>query len=79
MQTSSESMMVAPLKRDEDSANLPWYYRDKSLGVALTGKAFKLIEANKDKDPFTFKSVLAKAQVFARMSPDDKALLVSSL
>ena len=28
---------------------------------------------------FSFKSVLARAQVFARMSPDDKALLVSSL
>lgn len=28
---------------------------------------------------FAFKSVIARAQVFARMSPDDKALLVSSL
>lgn len=28
---------------------------------------------------FAFKSVLARAQVFARMSPDDKALLVTSL
>jgi cation-transporting ATPase 13A3/4/5 len=45
----------------------------------LTGKAFKLIEAAKDHDPYIFKSVLAKAQVFARMSPEDKALLVSSL
>lgn len=45
----------------------------------MTGKAFRLIEAKKDEDPFTFKSVLAKAQVFARCSPDDKALIVSSL
>ena len=38
-----------------------------------------MIEQKKASDPFTFKSVLAKAQVFARMSPDDKALLVTSL
>jgi cation-transporting P-type ATPase 13A2 len=47
--------------------------------VALTGKAFRVIATNKDKDPLTFKSVLTKAKVFARCSPDDKALLVSSL
>ena len=77
-QTITESLMASSIEKEENLSNLPWHYRDKSIEVALTGKAFKLIEANKERDPFTFKSVLAKAQVFARMSPDDKALLVSS-
>jgi magnesium-transporting ATPase (P-type) len=59
--------------------NLPWNYQNTQVDVALTGKAFKFLEKNKENDMFSFKSVLARAQVFARMSPDDKALLVSSL
>jgi cation-transporting ATPase 13A3/4/5 len=59
--------------------NIPWNFMNENIDVALTGKAFKFIEKNKEKDMFVFKSVLARAQVFARMSPDDKALLVSSL
>lgn len=58
---------------------LPWNFKNTGVDVALTGKAFKYLENNKLNDMFTFKSVLARAQVFARMSPDDKALLVSSL
>jgi cation-transporting ATPase 13A2 len=50
-----------------------------NIDVALTGSAFRLLEVNKDSDPFTFKSVLAKAKVFSRMSPDDKTLLITSL
>ena len=53
--------------------------QESSVEVALTGKAFKLLEREKEDRGFEFKSVLAKAQVFARMSPDDKALLVQSL
>jgi hypothetical protein len=37
--------------------------------VALTGPALQLIIENKEMDPFTFYSVCAKAQVYARMSP----------
>ena len=59
--------------------NLPWNFKNTGVDVALTGKAFRFLEKNKDNDMFSFKSVLARAQVFARMSPDDKALLVSSL
>lgn len=59
--------------------NLPWNFKNSEVDVALTGKAFKFLEKNKENDMFSFKSVLARAQVFARMSPDDKALLVSSL
>ena len=68
-----------PLQTNERSTSLPWHYKDSSVEVALTGKAFRLLESQKDQRPFEFKSVIAKAQVFARMSPDDKALLVSSL
>ena len=59
--------------------DLPWDYQDKEINVALTGKAFKHYFERKNKDPFKFNSILAKAKVYARMSPDDKALLVDSL
>ena len=39
--------------------NLPWNYKNTVVDVALTGKAFRLLEKNKDKDMFAFKSVLA--------------------
>ena len=47
--------------------------------MALTGKAFKHVYERKEQSPFIFNSILAKAKVYARMSPDDKALLVDSL
>ena len=47
--------------------------------MALTGKAFKYALDRQHTNPFVFNSILAKARVFARMSPDDKALLVDSL
>ena len=50
-----------------------------NIDVALTGPAFRLLEESKDSEPFTFKSVLAKAKVYARMSPEDKTLLITSL
>ena len=49
------------------------------MSVALTGKAFKHVYERKEQSPFIFNSILAKAKVYARMSPDDKALLVDSL
>ena len=47
--------------------------------MALTGQAFNRIVADADLDPFTFRSVCAKAKVFARMSPSDKETLIKSL
>ncbi len=44
------------------------------MEVAVTGKAFNFI--NEMENPFLLNSVLAKAKVFARMGPDDKANLV---
>ena len=49
------------------------------MNVALTGKAFKHAMERKEQNPFMFNAILAKAKVYARMSPDDKALLVESL
>jgi len=48
-------------KPEKLSGTIPWSYKDESIEVALTGKAFKYIEQRKTLDPFTFKSVLAKA------------------
>ena len=59
--------------------NLPWRYNDNEVEVALTGKAFNHIVSQKHIDPYTYKSVVAKAQVFARMSPEDKETLILSL
>jgi len=47
--------------------------------VALTGRAFRYAYENRENEPFVFQSILARGRVFARMSPDDKALLVDSL
>jgi cation-transporting ATPase 13A3/4/5 len=45
----------------------------------LTGPAFRYIREQRLVDPYTFNSVCLKAQVFARMSPLDKELLIKSL
>jgi len=45
----------------------------------VTGNAFKHIVAASLDDPFVLNSVIAKAKVFARMGPDDKALLVENM
>ena len=63
----------------ESSNYLPWHYRNDDIGVGMTGKAFKILADRKEENPFVFNSVLSKCQVFARMSPDDKAELVDSL
>jgi magnesium-transporting ATPase (P-type) len=62
-----------------NNAAIPWHYKNKNIGVALTGKAFNYIQANRGQYEYLFLSVLAKAQVYARMSPDDKANLVDSI
>lgn len=59
------------------SGRLPWRYNDDSIEVALTGKAFNHIMHENNK--FIANSVLAKAKVYARMGPDDKACLVENL
>jgi cation-transporting P-type ATPase 13A2 len=55
---------------------LPWHYKDKNIAVAVTGKALRFMAENIEKHDYELKSVLHRAQVYARMSPDDKAMLV---
>ena len=45
----------------------------------MTGKAFKHVLQRRNQNTFMFNSILRKGRVYARMSPDDKALLVDSL
>jgi len=45
----------------------------------VTGNAFKHIVNGSVKDPYILNSVIAKAKVFARMGPDDKANLVEKM
>ena len=52
---------------------------DENLAVAITGKAFKHVLERLHENPYVFNSILAKAKVYARMAPEDKALLVESL
>ena len=58
---------------------LPWHYQDENIEVALTGKAFNQVLEMNTTHPFILNSVLAKARVFARMGPEDKASLVENL
>ncbi len=59
---------------------LPWEGRDEEYALAVTGKAFDLLLKN---DPLVqrpaTRAILDKAVVFARMSPDGKAVLVEAL
>jgi cation-transporting ATPase 13A3/4/5 len=58
---------------------LPWHYLDEKIEVAVTGKAFKVITDTGKQYPYIINSVVAKAKVFARMGPDDKACLVENI
>ena len=46
--------------------------------MAITGKAFNLLVQD-PAEKVTLQRVLLKAQIYARMSPDDKATLVANL
>jgi cation-transporting ATPase 13A2 len=56
----------------------PWQHPPDEYAVALTGKAFDIL-VNDPAQVNTLKQVLLKAQIYARMSPDDKAKLVEKL
>lgn len=58
---------------------LPWSYLDDDIEVAITGRAFNYLSSVQESQPYLFNSVLAKANIYARMSPDDKAHLLNSL
>ena len=60
---------------DQDN---PWLHPPEHYGVAITGKAFDILINDEQQKPI-LKKVLLKAQIYARMSPDDKAKLVELL
>lgn len=57
---------------------VPWLHLNDDYAIAITGKAFNLLLDDPSK-LYILKRVLLKAQIYARMSPDDKAYLVESL
>ena len=60
--------------------DFPWQHPPEEYAIALTGKAFNILL--QDQSPYSqavLKQVLLKAQIYARMSPDDKAKLVEKL
>lgn len=59
---------------------VPWeFHRDSNYGVALNGKMLSFMLKNKEKYELVLNKTLNKAQVYARMSPEDKANLVELL
>ena len=64
---------------NQSSDFIPWNYQNTDIGIGITGKAFKILANRREQNPFVFNSVLSKCQVFARMSPDDKAELVETM
>lgn len=62
---------------DLDDEN-PWLHPPDNYAVAITGKAFNML-LNDLNQKSILKKVLLKAQIYARMSPDDKAKLVEQL
>ena len=64
---------------DQIQNDLSWTYDGDQSTLAVTGEAFKALERSKELDMPFFKMVLKRAQIFARMSPNDKALLVKSI
>lgn len=58
-----------------NEGDYPWK-NDPKCKIALTGKAFEFILHSEDKE---LKSVIHKSKIFARMSPENKAMLVTEL
>lgn len=62
---------------------MPWEFHEaegsENYGVALNGKTLHFLSQNKEQYEPVLRKVLMNAQVYARMSPDDKATLVELL
>ena len=60
-----------------NTSKAPWEDLDpRTFSVALNGKALQYLFTRKQSHESLLHKVLLKAQVYARMSPDDKAVLV---
>jgi len=64
-----------------EEPEFPWSNLNTDFSLAITGKAFQKIVNDHQEDPSNhgLRTVLRHCQIFARMSPDQKALLVESL
>ncbi|MFO0116317.1 MAG: hypothetical protein ACK521_01390 [bacterium] len=60
------------------TGSLPFNYKDENVELAISGKLMRYLYNNRSKDGWTYRAVLCRANVFARMAPDDKAMLVAS-
>jgi magnesium-transporting ATPase (P-type) len=75
----SSSSQITALE-NQDHCNVPWENDiNDEVGVALNGKLLNFMYLNRQRYDYVLKNVLYKAQVFSRMSPDDKAKLVELL
>ena len=59
--------------------DVPWDNKKIECGVALNGSTLAFLIKNKETYGVVLYKILFKAQVYARMSPDDKAALVELL
>ena len=71
---------IRPSSPSDPNVNcgLPWSYKDSNVELAISGKLMRYLYTNRAKDGWTYRAVLSRANVFARMAPDDKAMLVAS-
>lgn len=69
-----------PGRDDDGSKSVPWEKdAGNDVGVALNGKTLNFMISNQERYNQVLMKVLHKAQVYARMSPEDKANLVELL
>ena len=56
-------------------------FKEEKFGLAITGQVFRYIVENREKKGFEdiLREILDNTKVYARMSPDDKALLIECL
>lgn len=65
---------------EDDALQVPWDNEMlKDCGAAINGKTLAFLIANKDRYEIILNKVLFKAQVYARMSPEDKENLIKLL
>jgi len=75
MEFSVDSSSVNDVVLFED---FDWQHPPENYSIAITGKAFNHLVSDPDQQQI-LQRVLLKAQIYARMSPDDKATLVEKL
>lgn len=63
----------------DPTTDVPWDNLSIECGVALNGSTLAFLKNNREKFEVVLLKILYKAQVYARMSPDDKTALVELL